>query len=80
MISTGSVHAVEKMSSNIGEILERDYAGVIKRKLDDVYRMAGSVTPAFREKVERDNRTAFIVSCILTCYGLAMTINTDPSQ
>jgi len=42
--------------------MDRDYAGVIKRKLDDVYRIAGGSGPTVRgEKAERENRSAFII-------------------
>lgn len=43
--------------------MDRDYAGVIKRKLDDVYRTGGaSATASTREKIERESRQSFIVS------------------
>jgi len=42
--------------------MEQDYIGIIKKKLEDVYRNAGVSGPARGEKVDRDNRVAFIVS------------------
>ena len=42
-------------------MIENDYAGTIRRKMDDVYRNAGV---GRGEKVERESRAAFIVrSC-----------------
>jgi hypothetical protein len=40
-------------------ILEKDYAAVIRRKLDDVYRNSGSVAGGKGEKAQQEN---FIVS------------------
>jgi conserved oligomeric Golgi complex subunit 4 len=60
--STGSVKTVERTLKLLWEIMERDYAGVIKKKLDDVYRTTGSIGPGSRgEKGERESRSAFIV-------------------
>jgi hypothetical protein len=42
--------------------MDRDYTGIIKKKLDDVYRSAGNAGVATRgEKAERDNRNTFLV-------------------
>jgi hypothetical protein len=65
LLSTGSVHAVEKTLEHFRDVVDRDYAGVIKKKLDDVYRTAGSSSVGRGEKVERENRFAFIVSRFL---------------
>lgn len=43
--------------------MDRDYIGVIKMKLDDIYRtIGGSGSTARGERAERENRSAFIVS------------------
>lgn len=63
MLSTGSVSAVEQASEGLRDIMDRDHAGVIKRKLDDVYRTASTASGSRGEKAERESRTAFIV-CI----------------
>lgn len=42
--------------------MDRDYAGVIKKKLDDVYRTGGSGSTA---RSEKESRQAFIVSQFL---------------
>jgi conserved oligomeric Golgi complex subunit 4 len=42
--------------------MDRDYTGIIKKKLDDVYRSTGNAGVATRgEKAERDNRNTFLV-------------------
>ncbi|KAJ7940910.1 COG4 transport protein-domain-containing protein [Mycena leptocephala] len=62
VLSTGSVKTVEQMFEQLRDIMDRDYVGVIKKKLDDVYRTAGSSGPNARgEKVERENRATFII-------------------
>jgi len=64
MLSTGSTMAVEKASEFLQGIMDKGYAGVIKKKLDDVYRTGGvSGAGGVRgEKVERELRQSFIVS------------------
>ncbi|KAF7359494.1 Cog4 domain-containing protein [Mycena sanguinolenta] len=62
VLSTGSVKTVEQMFEQLRDIMDKDYVGVIKKKLDDVYRSSGSAGPNVRgEKAERENRTAFII-------------------
>lgn len=60
LLSTGSSTVVEKTSEALREVMDRDYAGVIKKKLDDVYRTGGSGPSV---KSEKESRQAFIVSC-----------------
>ncbi|EIM90524.1 COG4-domain-containing protein [Stereum hirsutum FP-91666 SS1] len=57
LISTGSPRALERTSVLLRDVIERDYAGVIKRKMDDVYRTAGAMRG---EKAERESRLSFI--------------------
>jgi len=64
MLSTSSTVTVEKTSEFLQGIMDKDYASIIKKKLDDVYR-AGGVSGAGGvrgEKVERELRQSFIVS------------------
>ncbi|KAJ7191082.1 COG4 transport protein-domain-containing protein [Mycena pura] len=62
LLSTGSLTTVEKMFDQLRDIMDKDYVGVIKKKLDDVYRTSGSSGPNARgEKAERENRVAFII-------------------
>jgi len=63
MLSTGSTMAVEKTSEFLQGIMDKDYASIIKKKLDDVYRTGGvSGAGGVRgEKAERELRQSFIV-------------------
>ncbi|KAF8212519.1 COG4 transport protein-domain-containing protein [Mycena galopus ATCC 62051] len=62
VLSTGSVKTVEQVFDQLRDIMDKDYVGVIKKKLDDVYRSSGSSGPNTRgEKAERENRAAFII-------------------
>ncbi|KAJ6611757.1 COG4 transport protein-domain-containing protein [Mycena sp. CBHHK59/15] len=62
LLSTGSVKTVEQMVEQLRDVMDKDYIGVIKKKLDDVYRTSGSSGPNARgEKAERENRAAFII-------------------
>jgi hypothetical protein len=55
---------LEKTSEFLQSVMDKDYAGIIKKKLDDVYRTGGvSGTGGVRgEKAERELRQSFIVS------------------
>lgn len=62
LLSTGSVNGVDRTLERLWEVMDRDYAGVIKKKLDDVYRTSGTSGTNMRgDKGERENRLAFIV-------------------
>ena len=61
LLSCGSARIVERTADALREVMDRDYAGVVKKKLDDVYRTGGS-GPAARG--EKESRQAFIVSFI----------------
>jgi len=63
MLSTGSTMAVEKTSEFLQTIMDKDYASIIKKKLDDVYRTGGvpGASGVRGEKVERELRQSFIV-------------------
>ncbi|KAL4064326.1 COG4 transport protein-domain-containing protein [Scleroderma citrinum] len=60
LLSTGSLEAVERTTNFLKDVMERDYAGGIKRKLDDVYRHAGNA-PTRSEKSERESRSTFVI-------------------
>ncbi|KAH9925281.1 COG4-domain-containing protein [Fomitopsis serialis] len=60
LLSCGSLAAVQRTSELLRDIVDKEYTGVIKRKLDDVYRTAGPAGTR-GEKAERENRLAFIV-------------------
>lgn len=54
---------VEKTAELLREVMDRDYAGVIKKKLDEVYRTGGSGSSV---RSEKESRQAFIVSVLGT--------------
>lgn len=74
MLSTGSTMVVEKTSEFLQSVMDKDYASVIKKKLDDVYRTGGvSGAGGVRgEKVERELRQSFIVS--VSAEGLYLSL------
>lgn len=59
-LSIGSVLVTQRMLEQLREVVEKDYIGIVKRKLDDVYRAAAPNMRA--DKVERESRMSFIVS------------------
>ncbi|KAJ3726328.1 COG4 transport protein-domain-containing protein [Lentinula raphanica] len=62
LLSTGSLNAVERMIEQLRDVLEKDFAGVLKKKMDDVYRSTGTSGQVARgEKADRENRLAFAV-------------------
>jgi hypothetical protein len=63
-LSCGSVKTLRSIRVKIGEIVESDYAGILRRKMEGVYAGAGTGGDKGleREKRERDMRGAFIVS------------------
>jgi conserved oligomeric Golgi complex subunit 4 len=78
LLSTGSINALKRTIELLRDVMDRDYNGVIKKKLDDVYRNTGNVGAAVRvEKAERENRLAFLVRPV----GLqGSQLLTDPIQ
>ena len=65
LLSTGSLSGVESAFQQLRDVMERDYIAIIKKKLEDVYRAAGSSGSHVRaERVEKENRITFIVSVI----------------
>lgn len=70
LLSTGTSSIVQKTCEILRDTMDREYAGVIKKKLDDVYRNAGVPGPGLKgEKVERENRQTFIVRSSTQCYS-----------
>ncbi|XP_006458408.1 hypothetical protein AGABI2DRAFT_115438 [Agaricus bisporus var. bisporus H97] len=62
MLSTGSVLVVQRTLEQLREVIEQDYIGIIRKKLDDVYRNAVvSGSHARADKMERENRMMFII-------------------
>lgn len=68
LVSTGSVRCVERMGGLIRQIIERDLAAVIRRKMEEIYSSQGQASrvvggsAAQKDKLEKENRNAFIVS------------------
>ena len=59
----GSVLTIEYIATTIRFVLEEEYIGVMKGKLNDVFRSGGSSIGANRaEKTEREMRINFIVT------------------
>jgi diphthamide synthase subunit DPH2 len=70
MLSTGSVLVVQQTLEQLREVIEKDYIGIIRKKLDDVYRNAVvSGSHARADKMERENRMLFIVSGIYLTFS-----------
>ncbi|KAF5386630.1 hypothetical protein D9615_001767 [Tricholomella constricta] len=61
LLSTGSPEGVKSTFEQLRDVMEQDYVGIIKKKLDDVYRTGSSGAVSRGEKAERDNRVAFII-------------------
>ncbi|EIN07598.1 COG4-domain-containing protein [Punctularia strigosozonata HHB-11173 SS5] len=59
-LSTGSPRNVLRTCELLREVMDYDYASVIKRKLDDVYRTAVPSSGSRGEKTERDLKASFI--------------------
>ncbi|KAI0781305.1 COG4-domain-containing protein [Trametes elegans] len=59
MLSSASVPTVQRTSEQLRDVLDRDYARVIKQKLDSVYK--GSAPGVRGDKAERENRQTFII-------------------
>ncbi|TFK26371.1 COG4-domain-containing protein [Coprinopsis marcescibilis] len=59
LLTTGSVACVRQSIAQYKDILERDYIGVYRKRLDDVYKSPGPVGGR-PDKIERENRVTFI--------------------
>lgn len=59
LLSCGSLSTLKNMRRKIAEVVEKDYTDVIRRKMDNVYSLAGGGDRAEREKREKDQREAF---------------------
>ena len=83
LVTTGSPAAIEKTALQLRDAIDRDYVGVIKHKLDEVYKTQppssmgmgmgvgvgmGGGAHGRPDRVERENRTSFIV-CSICFWG-----------
>ena len=65
LLTTGSLRGVDQVLPQLCEVFDRDYVDVIKRKMDDIYRTSGpTITSTRPDRVEKENRVAFIVRSI----------------
>jgi hypothetical protein len=83
LLSTGSVTCTTKMVEQLRDIVDRDYAGVYKRKLDDVYKSPVGQGGARSDKGERESRLSFIVSAVpafKTLFECSYAIAVDSSE
>ncbi|KAI9056846.1 COG4-domain-containing protein [Trametes sanguinea] len=61
MLSTASIATVQRTSEQLRDVMDKDYARIIRQKLDNVYK-GGAAPPGVRgEKAERENRQSFII-------------------
>lgn len=62
VLSAGSFKHIERMTDLLKDFMDYDYAGGIKKKLDEVYRTTANTGGGGRgEKSERECRTSFII-------------------
>ncbi|KAF8582204.1 COG4-domain-containing protein [Ramaria rubella] len=62
VISSSSLFAVERTTGQIKDVMSRDYASVIKKRLEDVYKNTNaSTTGVQRERADKENKTTFII-------------------
>jgi hypothetical protein len=62
VLSIGSISTIKSVRLGIMQVMERDYLGIIRKKMDGVYGAMGNLDRAERERRERDQKSAFIVS------------------
>ena len=56
---------------SLREVIDVDFTGFLKRKLEDVYRVAGTMSSASRgDKGDRESRIACMVSNLTVCHRL----------
>lgn len=60
ILSCGSVGTLRSMRQKLGEVIERDFNGIIKRRMEAVY--AGQAVSEREKDKARDQRSAFVVS------------------
>ncbi|KAI0350116.1 COG4-domain-containing protein [Trametes cingulata] len=61
ILSTASRLTVEHTFERLRELMDKDYARVIRQKLDNVYKGGSSGAGSRGEKTERENRQSFII-------------------
>ncbi|PFH45270.1 hypothetical protein AMATHDRAFT_71881, partial [Amanita thiersii Skay4041] len=62
LLSTGSVAGVSQSLERLREVIEQDYIGLFKKKLDDIHGTGSMALLARTEKAERECRFSYIVT------------------
>lgn len=72
VISTGNVSVLAEMCSNIRIIMERDFAQVLKRRMEGVFTMLGTNQGRADEKERREKEalSLYIVSLVDRCWDI----------
>ncbi|KAF8892709.1 COG4 transport protein-domain-containing protein [Infundibulicybe gibba] len=60
LLSTGSVNGLERTLDRLRDVVEQEYIFVIKKRLDEVYRIPTGGTSVRGERAERENRVSFM--------------------
>jgi len=61
LLSTSSVSITTRIIVELQEVMIQDYAGVMKKRLDDVYNSSNANTTGhMRDRIEKENKTRFI--------------------
>jgi len=69
MISIGALNALKGSTADVKGTMEKDFAGVIRAKMDEVYagRAGGNLTK--NEKAEKESRAVFMVRSMHHAYA-----------
>lgn len=66
VLSSGSLTALRSMRQKVVTVLEKDYASVLSKKMESVYSTSGVFDRADKERREKDQKEAYIVSPLLS--------------
>ena len=61
MISIGALTALKSSTVDVKGTMEKDYAGIIKARMDEVYTGKAGGNLAKNEKAEKESRSVFMV-------------------
>ena len=83
VLSCGSLPTLRSMAQKISEVMERDYTGAIKRKMEAVYGTQPSSTQergGERDRREKDQRASFIVRLDSSSVDLTIDLSERPGR
>ena len=61
---------MERIITQVKDVMSRDFALVIKKRLDDVYKNVNSnTTGPQRERADKETKSTFIVSIVMRSPG-----------